>query len=164
MKRQPSVKKYKDELKVTKKRLNKLEEAMKDEREEFRLIIEKKDKEIAALKSELGRQRNDYDTLTTNNNDPYTLKQEVQDLNIMLDEIEQERDSTKAYATKLEAELKKTKDILQNNQLNLIEPLQKKIMDLEKIVDQKEADIKKRYKWKLRKYKREIEMERKVDF
>lgn len=30
-------------------------------------------------------------------------------------------------------------------------------------MDQKEADIKKRYKWKLRKYKREIEMERQIN-
>lgn len=76
------------------------------------------------------------------NNDPYTLKQEVQDLNIMLDEIEQERDASQAYARKLEAELAKTKEILQNNQLNLIEPLQNKIAELEKIVEEKESDIK----------------------
>lgn len=123
------------------------------------------DKEIDQLRVELGRgkSKHDFDTLTTTNNDPYTLKQEVQDLNIMIDEIEQERDSSQNYAKKLETELSKTKDILQSNQLNLIEPLQNKIIQLEKIVEEKEADIKKRYKWKLRKYKREIEMEKKVN-
>lgn len=88
--------------------------------------------------------------------------------------MEQERDHAHNYAKKIEAELKKTKEVsllspiptfqvLQKNQLNLIEPLQNKIAELEIIVDQKEADIKKRYKWKLRKYKREIEMERQIN-
>jgi hypothetical protein len=36
-------------------------------------------------------------------------------------------------------------------------------LELERIVDQNEADIKKRYMWKLRKYKREIEMERQIN-
>lgn len=117
------------------------------------------------LKNELGKHkvRPDFETLTTNNNDPYVLKQEVQDLNIMLDEFEQERDNAREYAKKLEADLAKTKEVLKNNQLNLIEPLQNKIIELEKLVEEKEADIKKRYKWKLRKYKREIEMERKIN-
>lgn len=109
-----------------------------------------------------GRGKMDFETLTTNN-DPYSLRQEVQDLNIMLDEVEQERDAAKNYAKKLESDLKKTKEILQNNQLNLIDPLQKKITELEAKLDEKEADIKKRYKWKLRKYKREIEMEKKIN-
>ena len=61
------------------------------------------------------------------------LKQEVQDLNIMLDEIEQERDTDRTYTQKLEAELLKTKEILENNQLKLIDPLQNKIQDLEKM-------------------------------
>lgn len=104
----------------------------------------------------------DFDTLTTNN-DPYAMKQEIQDLNIMLDEIEQERDDARAEVKRLEGELKKANETLQNNQLNLIEPLQNKIQELESIVDDKEADIKKRYKRKLRKYKREIEIERKIN-
>lgn len=61
------------------------------------------------------------------------LKQEVQDLNIMLDEIEQERDTDRTYTQKLEAELLKTKEILENNQLKLIDPLQNKIQELEKM-------------------------------
>jgi predicted nucleic acid-binding Zn-ribbon protein len=81
----------------------------------------------------------------------------------MLDEFEQERDNAREYAKKLETDLAKTKEVLKNNQLNLIEPLQSKIIELEKMVEEKEADIKKRYKWKLRKYKREIEMERKIN-
>jgi hypothetical protein len=31
------------------------------------------------------------------------------------------------------------------------------------IVDENESEIKKRYKWKLRKYKREIDMEKKIN-
>ena len=81
----------------------------------------------------------------------------------MLDELEQERDNVADYAKKLEAELQKTKEILNKNQLNLIEPLQEKISQLEKIVGEKESDIKKRYKWKLRKYKREIDMEKQIN-
>lgn len=118
------------------------------------------------LKTELAKYQlktNNFDTLTTNNNDPLTLKQEVQDLNIMLDEMEQERDNAIDYAKKVDLELQKTKDVLNKNQLNLIEPLHNKIAELEKIVDEKEADIKKRYKWKLRKYKREIDMERQIN-
>jgi phage host-nuclease inhibitor protein Gam len=138
-----------------------------DERAEYRKILQQKEEEIARLRHELGKHKNtitcNFDTLTTNNNDPLALKQEVQDLNIMIDEIEQERDNAQSYAKKLESELAKTKEVLHSNQLNLIEPLQNKIQELEKIVDQKEADIKKRYKWKLRKYKREIEMEKKIN-
>lgn len=66
----------------------------------------------------------------------------MQDLNIMLEEVEQERDEFKNYAKKVEQELKKTKEILHNNQLNLIEPLQNKIQGLEKLLDEKEGDIK----------------------
>lgn len=60
----------------------------------------------------------------------------------MLEEVEQERDEFKNYAKKVEQELKKTKEILHNNQLNLIEPLQNKIQGLEKLLDEKEGDIK----------------------
>lgn len=52
-----------------------------------------------------------FDTLTTHNNDPLALRQEVQDLNIMIDEMEQERDHAHNYAKKIEAELKKTKEV-----------------------------------------------------
>jgi hypothetical protein len=51
----------------------------------------------------------------------------------MLDEIEQERDTDRTYTQKLEAELLKTKEILENNQLKLIDPLQNKIQELEKM-------------------------------
>jgi hypothetical protein len=39
------------------------------------------------------------------------LKQEVQDLNIMIDEIELERDNARNYIKKLESELQKTKEV-----------------------------------------------------
>ena len=135
-----------------------------EEREEFSLIISEKDREIQRLKSELEKHKVklDLDTLTTNN-DPYSLKQEVQDLNIMLEEVEQERDEAKNYIKQLEEELNNTKEILKNNQMNLIDPLQNRILELESIVEEKEGDIKKRYKRKLRKYKREIEIERSIN-
>lgn len=47
--------------------------------------------------------------------------------------------------------------------MNLIDPLQNRIIELEKLVEEKEGDIKKRYKRKLRKYKREIEIERSIN-
>lgn len=108
------------------------------------------------------RVRSDFDTLTTNN-DPYSLKQEIQDLHIMIDEVEQERDEAKELVARLQDDLMRTKEILQNNQLNLIDPLQNKIIELEKMVNENEADIKKRYKRKLRKYKREIELEQRIN-
>lgn len=63
----------------------------------------------------------------------------------------------------LQDELNNTKEILKNNQMNLIDPLQNRIVELEKLVEEKEGDIKKRYKRKLRKYKREIEIERSIN-
>lgn len=81
----------------------------------------------------------------------------------MLEEVEQERDEANNLVSQLQEELKNTKEILKNNQMNLIEPLQNRITDLERLVEEKEGDIKKRYKRKLRKYKREIEIERSIN-
>lgn len=135
------------------------------EKDELRAKIAQKEEKIQKLKTELAKyhRTTNFDTLTTNNNDPLALKQEVQDLNIMLDEVEQERDNAVELSHKLETELEKVKEELSNNQLNLIKPLQTKIEELEKIVEEKESDIKIRYKWKLRKYKREIEMEKQIN-
>jgi hypothetical protein len=80
--------------------------------------MNKKDAEIECLKSELPKNHKTYntsgcnfDTLTTHNNDPLALRQEVQDLNIMIDEIELERDNAQNYIKKLESELQKTKEV-----------------------------------------------------
>jgi septal ring factor EnvC (AmiA/AmiB activator) len=76
--------KLKDTLKETRRNKNKLEEKFLEERNEFRQLLSMKDEEIQHLKHELDKHKcksNDFDTLTTNN-DPYALKQEIQDLNI----------------------------------------------------------------------------------
>lgn len=156
--------KQRDEVKDIKKKLKKLEGDMKEERSNFAKALSEKDAELAMLKDELFRSKTnkiDYDTLTTNN-DPISLKQEVEDLHLMIEEMEQERDDARDQVRNLQKELVKTQEIIHQNQLNLIDPLQNKIQQLEKIVDEKEADIKKRYKRKLRKYKREIEVQARI--
>lgn len=77
--------------------------------------------------------------------------------------LENEREQARFYAKELEQELQQTKNDLSQNQVNLIEPLKARLADLEGLIQEKELKAKRNYKRKLRRCKKELENEKKIN-
>jgi hypothetical protein len=77
--------------------------------------------------------------------------------------LENEREQARFYAKEIEQELKQTKEDLRENQFNLIEPLKKRLYELESIIQEKEHRVKRSYKKRLRRWRKELENEKKIN-
>jgi hypothetical protein len=64
--------------------------------------------------------------------------------------LENEREQARFYAKELEHELQLTKNDLHENQIQLIEPLKSRLIELESLIQEKEQKVKKQYRRKLR--------------
>lgn len=74
----------------------------------------------------------------------------LDELRSTIKKLENEREQARFYAKELEQELKQTKEDLKDNHFNLIEPLKKRLFELESIIQEKEHRVKRSYKKKLR--------------
>jgi hypothetical protein len=59
--------------------------------------------------------------------------------------------------------LQRTRDDLTHNHVNLIEPLKARLADLENLIQEKEQKVKRNYKRKLKRCKKELENEKKIN-
>ena len=90
---------------------------------------------------------------------PHTLG----DLRDKVKRLENEREQARFYAKELEQELQHTQQDLHENKVNLLGPLKSRLVDLEQLIHDKEQKVKRAYKRKLRRCKRELENERKIN-
>ena len=77
--------------------------------------------------------------------------------------LENEREQARFYAKELEEELEQTKSVLKNNQTNLIEPLKNRLWELEQCIQNKEDKVRRNYRRKLKKWRKELENEKKIN-
>lgn len=88
---------------------------------------------------------------------------DIEELREKVKRVENEREQARFYAKELEMELQNTQHDLCENKVNLLEPLKSRLVDLEQLIHEKEQKVKRAYKRKLRRCKRELENERKIN-
>jgi len=79
---------------------------------------------------------------------------------ILIKKLENEREQARFYAKELEHELQLTKNDLHENQIQLIEPLKSRLIELESLIQEKEQKVKKQYRRKLRRWRKELDNEK----
>ena len=137
------------DLKCT--QIDEIKQNFNDERENLVNVIDQNSKEIAHLKSLLDKNK-DFD--------PQHI---VDNMKSALQSSENEKEEARYYAKQLEKELFNTKQIMHNNKVNLIDPLKQRLFELESMVHEKEQKVRKVYKKKIRKFRKELENEKKIN-
>lgn len=147
--------KYKKAKHLYRQKCMELEEVMKNyhtERDDLLQIIKSNNKDIQELKSVFSK-----------NSDNSGYIEQIENLKMKIEKVENEREHANFYAKELEEELKKTKEALHDNKVNLIDPLKNRLAELDNLIQVKEQKVKRTYKRKLKRVKRELENEKKIN-